>query len=544
MTTAHSPAPPEFFGSETADLPTCEASELVELAPGETIDLCIAPVVKRLGDAEVRMLAYNGSIPGPTLRVPQGCEINVRVHNDADHETTVHWHGLRVDNDFDGVPYETQDPIPVGGTFTYRLRFPDDGVYWYHPHVREDYGLEMGLYGNILVDPTDRGAWPPVDREAIVTLDDVLLEDGRIAPFRTDGPTHTAMGRFGNVMLTGGTTDLSLHACAGDVVRFFLTNTANTRIFNVAIAGARMKLIGGDSGRCERDQWIDSVLLAPSERAIVDVQFPASGTYRIEHRTPDTVYRLGAVDVDGEESRSSSAAAFDVLQESAELLGERARLSGELVRDPDKTLTFISEMPLLYGSGSASSTTGVWTCPMHPEVISDEPVTCPKCGMKLIPVSPTAAVHMGMEDGASHERHHDSGDGLEWEDLMPEINARTDSTNMIWKLVDGDTGRANGAIDWVFRVGDRVKIRLVNTMDSDHPMHHPFHIHGAGRFLVLSRDDQPEPNLMWKDTVLLRAGETVDVLLDVTNPGLWMAHCHIAEHNQNGMMFSFRVEAS
>ena len=90
--------------------------------------------------------------------------------------------------------------------------------------------------------------------------------------------------------------------------------------------------------------------------------------------------------------------------------------------------------------------------------------------------------------------------------------------------------------------GQRVKIRLVNEMDSDHPMHHPFHIHGAGRFLVLSRDGVPAPNLVWKDTVLIPTGQTVDILLDVTNPGLWMAHCHIAEHMHSGMMFSFDVE--
>jgi FtsP/CotA-like multicopper oxidase with cupredoxin domain len=124
---------------------------------------------------------------------------------------------------------------------------------------------------------------------------------------------------------------------------------------------------------------------------------------------------------------------------------------------------------------------------------------------------------------------------------MPEINQASDSGNMIWQLIDRQTGAKNADIDWDFTVGDRVKIRLVNEMDSDHPMHHPFHVHGAGRFLVLSRDGQPEANLVWKDTVLLRAGETVDILLDVSNPGLWMAHCHIAEHNQSGMMFSFNV---
>ena len=112
---------------------------------------------------------------------------------------------------------------------------------------------------------------------------------------------------------------------------------------------------------------------------------------------------------------------------------------------------------------------------------------------------------------------------------------------MIWQLVDRETGAENADITWAFRVGDRVKIRLANEMDQDHPMHHPFHIHGAGRFLVLSRDGEPEENLVWKDTVLLRAGQTIDILLDVTNPGLWMAHCHIAEHTESGMMFSFDV---
>ena len=97
------------------------------------------------------------------------------------------------------------------------------------------------------------------------------------------------------------------------------------------------------------------------------------------------------------------------------------------------------------------------------------------------------------------------------------------------------------AIDWRFRVGDKVKIRLLNEMAGDHPMHHPFHVHGAGRFLILGRDGVAEENLVWKDTVLVRTGETVDILLDVTNVGLWMAHCHIAEHHESGMMFSFNV---
>ena len=83
---------------------------------------------------------------------------------------------------------------------------------------------------------------------------------------------------------------------------------------------------------------------------------------------------------------------------------------------------------------------------------------------------------------------------------MVEVNRMTTPANMRWILLDRDTGERNHGIEWRFRVGDQVKIRLVNEMDSDHPMHHPFHVHGAGRFLILSRDGTVEPNLVWKDT--------------------------------------------
>jgi FtsP/CotA-like multicopper oxidase with cupredoxin domain len=149
----------------------------------------------------------------------------------------------------------------------------------------------------------------------------------------------------------------------------------------------------------------------------------------------------------------------------------------------------------------------------------------------------------GEGHGAHGEGHgRGTADGIEWEDDMVEVNRLTTAANMHWKFVDRSSGADSAAIDWRFTVGDRVKIRLVNEMESDHPMHHPFHLHGAGRFLVLARDGITEPNLVWKDTVLVRTGQTVDILFDVTNPGLWMAHCHIAEHMQSGMMFSFTVD--
>jgi FtsP/CotA-like multicopper oxidase with cupredoxin domain len=559
------------FSTNTQALDEAQRPEVIRLRDGEIHEITIKPVRKRIGDAEVRMLGYNGSIPGPTLHVDQGSEVTIQATNLGDVEATLHWHGLRLENRFDGVPEETQAPIGHGETFTYRLQFPDPGFYWYHPHIREDFAQEMGLYAGIIVEPENPDYWPPADRQVAITLDDILIEDGQIAAFERSGPTFTAMGRFGNVMLTNGETDFRAEAKVGEVVRMHLVDTANTRIFNFGISGARIKLVGGDSGRVEREEFVDEILLSPSERAIVDVLFDQPGEVTLENRTPDRRYELGRISVSGEAS-GEAAAAFNELRVDPELSTERERIHADMKREPDKTLGFVSQMPILYGGEAEEASSYAcpmhpditdtepsscpkcgmklvpdrssptsYVCPMHPEVTASEEATCPQCGMKLVPAEKVPGAGEGEHEHEGHEHAHDHADGLEWEDLMPEINRQTNTSNMIWQLIDKETGAENAGITWAFRVGDRIKIRLANEMDQDHPMHHPFHIHGAGRFLVLSRDGEPEQNFVWKDTVLLRAGQTIDILLDVTNPGLWMAHCHIAEHTESGMMFSFDV---
>lgn len=500
VTANHEPEASDTFSRDTADLPDAMETATVALEPGADFELRAMPVRKRIGDTTVKMLAYNGSVPGPILRVTQGSEATITFINDTDVESTVHWHGLRLDHRFDGVPQGIhrgmQPPIPAGGRFTYRVRFPDAGLYWYHPHIREDYAQEHGLYGTIIVVPSDGTYWAPVNREIVLVLDDILIEDGMIAPFSQSQPNRTLMGRYGNVMLLNGTPDFKMSVACGEVVRLYIVNTANARIINLGIPGARLKLVGGDNGHIEREELIESVLLAPSERAIVDVLFERPGLLALEHHTPDRTDTLGTLHVSEQATGHSFAHDFNILRQSDALAAERASIALDYERPPDKTLALLGELSH-DANGDHHSGHG-----------SHQPVE---------PATP-----------------------IEWEDSMPLMNQMSTPSTIHWKLVDRETGAENHAIDWHFHVGDRVKLRLVNEPHTDHPMQHPIHIHGQ-RFLVLARNGVPTSNLQWKDTVLCRTGETVDLLVEMTEPGAWMVHCHIAEHIESHMMLTFQV---
>jgi FtsP/CotA-like multicopper oxidase with cupredoxin domain len=497
----------DSFSRDTSGLPNATSPEIINLRDQDVFELRALPVRKRIGDTMIRMLGYNGSIPGPTLHVDQGSEVTVDFTNETDLETTVHWHGLRVDNRFDGVPegahHGMQPPIAPGGRFSYRLRFPDPGVYWYHPHIRADYTQEMGLYGNIVVVPSDPDYWSPVNRELTLTLDDILIEDGDVATFSRTESNRTAMGRFGNVMLTNGEADFSLEASRGEVIRPYLTNVANARTFNFRIPDVRMKLVGRDQGRVEHEEFVDEVLISPSERVVMDVLFDRAGEFAIEHRTPDRTYSLGTVRVSERPVERSYERGFGALGHSEELAAERESLEADLDRPPDKTLALVGEMPGMAQHGEHG--------------------------------------HSHHSQGHGEYAGTEAGPGIEWEDTMPKMNEMSTHRNMHWRLIDRGTGNANHDIRWSFRVGDRVKIRIVNEPDSDHPMQHPIHFHGQ-RFLVLALDGVRNPNLAWKDTNLVSTGQTTDILVEMSNPGLWMVHCHIAEHLEGGMMFSYLVE--
>lgn len=491
-----------YASGDVKGLPDAKTSETVELKDGDSYDLTASYVKKDIGGTSYRMLAYNDSIPGPLIKIPQGATVTINFKNNTDMPTLLHSHGVRMDNSFDGAQ-NTQEEIQPGETFSYKLKFSDAGMYWYHPHVREDFQQELGLYGNYLVAVTNPDYWSPVNREIPLILDDVLIENGQI-PLSKDRVDRTLMGRFGNVMLVNGETNFALSAQKGEVVRLYITNAANVRPFNFAIEGARMKLVGADGGAYERDAFVDSVTIGPSERAVVEVFFDELGTYAIENRTPEKTTALGRVEVSSSPVAQSYSSQFQTLKTHSATVASIDPFRSKFAAEPDKRLSLSVEMSSKLMGGH-----------MMPD------------GTMM------GGMAMGVPEG-----------GIEWEEeaSMQATNKKSDADSVKWHMVDLDTGKRDKDINWAFETGKPVKIRITNDAKSMHPMQHPIHFHGQ-RFLVVARDGVPQTNLAWKDTTLIKAGETIDIILDPSNPGTWMAHCHIPEHMEAGMMMTFTVGA-
>ena len=516
-------------GIDPGTLPLARPRDVIELGDGDEVDLEAGLVRRRIRSREYVMYGFNGQYPGPLLYVPEAATVTVNFTNSIAWPTTIHWHGLRLDNASDGVPGVTQDPVEPGETFRYEIHFADPGLYWYHPHHREDILKDLGLYGNMLVEPRQADYYAPADREEFLMLDDFMMSGDEPMPFGMERATHTFMGRFGNLMLVNGEPDHEMDVGAGEVVRLYLTNVSNTRTFNLSFEGVgesavggsavggsaadgsapaapRIKVVGTDVGAFEREEWVESIVLSPAERYIVHVRFDEPGEFALVNRVQGIDHLAGAFfqesDVLGTVRVSARApgadagagAAFDTLRTNLHAAREIA-LYREYFDDPiDHELTFTLRT-------------------------NDIPFIVDRL--------------MRFDSAYFHP--------VEWSGTMPMMNWNATSDEVEWIVRDPATGAENMDIAWQFEVGDVVRIRLHNERRSFHAMQHPFHIHGQ-RFLVLARNGVPNENLAWKDTVLLPTGTTTDILLEITNPGSWMAHCHISEHLEAGMRMLFTVD--
>ncbi|MBF6180949.1 multicopper oxidase family protein [Nocardia otitidiscaviarum] len=447
-------------------------------APVREVTLRAEPQTIDLAGVRARTWSY-GPLPAAEIRVRQGEVLRAEVINQLPAPTTVHWHGIALRNDMDGVPDMTQAPIAPGSSFRYEFTVPDAGTYFFHPHVGVQ--LDRGLYGPLIVeDPADGSDY---DLEAVVVLDDWLdgvdgrdpdqelrrLRDGGMAGMHMGDGGHGGMGETSmDGMGMGGDPNLPLGADGGDVeypyyllngrvgddpvtftgrpgqrMRLRIVNAGSDTAFRVAVGGHRLRITHSDGFRVQ-PVTTDSVLVGMGERydAIIDLA--------------DGVFPLVA----GAEGKTGQAFA--------------------LIRT---------------GGGSPPPPN------VRPAELNSPPLTADA-------LSAAEAVRPARRTP----------------DRILDVVLGSDMREYTW-TVNGKAFPDTDPLD--VTEGERVRLRFVNrTM-----MAHPMHLHGHTYQVVTATGTGPR-----KDTSLVLPMRTVEVDFDANNPGRWMTHCHNIYHGEAGMM--------
>ena len=384
------------------------------------------------GDGTTAMLGFNGSMPGPELRLKRGERISIDVENRLEEGTAVHWHGIRLENQMDGVPMLTQDLINPGASKTYSFVPPDAGTYWYHSHYISQEQVARGMMGPLIVEDDQP---PDVDHDITVVLSDwIINEDGSLADNFTDmhSVAHAGyMGNYARAFLS------QAEVKQGDRVRFRLINAATNRIFPLTLAGVDGSVVALDGMALGQPRGLSDLVLAPAQRAdlIVDITGPVS----FDMLSRQGPYRLADLAVSG--------------------------------RNTDR----------------------------KPEPIV--PLAAPNLPA---PGDPTQQLTLTMMGGAMGGRH---GGANIW------------SFNDVSDLPDAPFASIER--------GETLRITLVN--DTAFP--HGIHLHGH-HFYELASDGSLGD---LRDTSLVAAGESRDILCVFDNPGRWLIHCHMLSHAIGGM---------
>jgi FtsP/CotA-like multicopper oxidase with cupredoxin domain len=401
--------------------------------------------------------AYDGGAPGPEIRVRQGERVRLNFRNDLPQPSTVHWHGIRIDNAMDGVASLTQEAVEPGAEFAYDFVAPDAGTYWYHPHYRSWEQLARGLYGPLIVEELTP---PGVDRDLTLMLDDWrLAQTGAIdESFGAMGDWSHA-GRIGNWITVNGDGAWRNPVKRGERLRLRLINAANSRIFTLSLQGAAAWVAALDGQPLETLEAVGRMTLAPSQRIdlIVDVTDETEALL-ISHER-DGGYAAASFPVEG------------VLRDAG--LAPPAPLPPNPV-PPLGDLEAAGKVDLLLEGGAMGGMT---------EAMRDGRM-------------------MGMREL---------------------VNA-----GMVWAM--------NGGMPetplFVAERGRTMRIRMINETAWPHAMH----LHGHH----FRRIDGASPGPL-RDTILVQRGETAEIALMADNPGKWMIHCHMLEHQASGMMSWFGV---
>ena len=433
------------------------------------------------GYPDTTVWAYEGTVPGPELRIRQGEPVRIVVSNKLGEDTTVHWHGIRLPNVMDGVPGLTQKPIRSGESFVYEFTPPDAGTFWYHPHADTLQQLGRGLAGALIVEEREPVA---VDRDLVWFIQDWRLDErGRIAPGFGNRMEAGMSGRIGNTVTINGRVTEPASVKAGERVRLRLVNAALARIVRLRFEGHKPVVVAYDGQPCQPFTTEGGgVVLGPAMRAdlIIDMNGKPGQTYRvIDDFYRDLAYKL--VDF-----------AYDPGNPTRNQPPETpARLPANPLPEPDLATAEPQEVALqggmMGGMGMMSSS-----------------------GMGMMGSS-------GMMGGMGMM----GGGGATWA--------------MNGMSMTGD-GQPNMPPLLTLRKAQSCVLALRNETAWWHPMH----LHGHS-FRVISRNGKPSARREWRDTVLVPPRETVEIAFVADNPGDWMFHCHVTDHQETGMMGIIRI---
>ncbi|MGE0613257.1 MAG: multicopper oxidase family protein [Hyphomicrobiales bacterium] len=429
---------------------------IIEARPGKALLLD--------GGKETSIWGYGGQVPGPLLRVKRGEQVWFQLKNSLPDPTTIHWHGIRIDNAMDGVAHLTQHAVEPGGTFDYRFTVPDAGTFWYHPHHVSWEQVARGLYGALIVEEDEA---PSVDRDIVLIGDDWRLDDASEIDEKSFNSLHDRAhaGRLGNVLTVNGKPLGRFEVKSGELVRLRLLNTCNSRILSLEFEGLKPTIIALDGQPCTHIPLADGKLrIAPAQRADL------------------------LIEMTGEPGSTSAI---------SEISRERL-VAAEFVYQTDGRVDSKGRSAL---------------------VLPDNGISVPDLVQAM-------HVDLVMAGGAMGQLTQASYDGKQY--AMRDL---AQQHGMIWAL-NGQAGMSEKPL-FTARRGQTVVVRMVNESLWPHAMH--FHGHHFRQ-----TENPPGP---WHDTILLERTETKEIAFVADNPGKWMIHCHMLEHQAGGMDTWFEVLA-
>jgi len=450
-------------------------------APVVSRSLLAAPVTLDFAGKQAATWAYGNTAGGPEIRAKVGDILEVKLTNQLPEETTVHWHGLALRNDMDGVVDLTQPAVAPGGEFTYRFALSDPGTYWFHPHMGLQ--LDRGLYAPLVIeDPNEQGA---VDVDQVIIIDDWL-----------DGISGTPADAYAAARSMGGMNMSSDSGMGG------MNMGGSSATTGEGMPMARSEALGGDAG----DVTYAFHLIngrPPEDRATFAVPAGSKVRLRLINAGSDTAYRFA---IGGHRLTVTHTDGYPVepVEVDTILLGMGERY--DVVVQPKS-----GAWPVVaVAEGKDQAAIAVLRTSDAPASAAPDPGARP---------AELAGRMLTLADLKATE-------AVALDTRPPATTADLELTGSMMGYTWGINGKAFADADpIVVERGQRVRL----TMHNGTTMFHPMHLHGH-TFRVGAAADGPR-----KDTVIVKPNETVSVDFDADNPGRWMLHCHNTYHLESGM---------